>query len=312
MKSSNREDLEDKIYRVAPEKTPFLSSIGQSKASNTYHEWQTETLATPNASNAAYEGDDISAFSNNVPARLGNTCQIFTQAVSVSNTQEAIKSAGRASDMGRLRAIKMLELRRDMEAAAIANRASVPTETYGTTKRATAGALAFIATNASRGSTGASGGFSAGTVAAATNGAQRAVTEGLLKSVLQQMFAAGADVDGSIVMTGGTQKQNLSAFQGLNQYRLANPSSGSKQATITAGAEIYVSDFGQVTFQPHAYFSNRDCLIYSPDNFSWGVLRGAAEEELSTTGDSAKRFMVAEGTLVCHNERGSGVIADLL
>ena len=32
-----REDLEDNIYRVAPEETPFTSNIGTVKASNIYH-----------------------------------------------------------------------------------------------------------------------------------------------------------------------------------------------------------------------------------------------------------------------------------
>ena len=32
-----REDLEDTIYRVAPEETPFTSNIGTKKASQTYH-----------------------------------------------------------------------------------------------------------------------------------------------------------------------------------------------------------------------------------------------------------------------------------
>lgn len=32
-----REDLENIIYRVAPEATPFTSSIGSTKATNIYH-----------------------------------------------------------------------------------------------------------------------------------------------------------------------------------------------------------------------------------------------------------------------------------
>ena len=32
-----REDLEDIIYRVAPEETPFTSNIGATKATNTRH-----------------------------------------------------------------------------------------------------------------------------------------------------------------------------------------------------------------------------------------------------------------------------------
>lgn len=42
----NREDLADIIYNVAPTDTPFLSAAGKAKATNTYHEWQTDTIDT--------------------------------------------------------------------------------------------------------------------------------------------------------------------------------------------------------------------------------------------------------------------------
>ncbi len=42
-----REDLSDTIYSISPTSTPFMSSLGKSKATNTYHEWQTDQLAAP-------------------------------------------------------------------------------------------------------------------------------------------------------------------------------------------------------------------------------------------------------------------------
>ena len=41
----NREDLSDIIYDISPTETPFLSSIGKTKATSTKHEWQTDALA---------------------------------------------------------------------------------------------------------------------------------------------------------------------------------------------------------------------------------------------------------------------------
>ena len=54
-----REDLENDIYRVAAEETPFSNNIGKMKIKGTYHEHQTEDLATPDATNAQLEGDDV-------------------------------------------------------------------------------------------------------------------------------------------------------------------------------------------------------------------------------------------------------------
>ena len=44
-----REDLEDVIYRIDPTETPFLSTIGKTKADAKYHEWQIQKLAAVNA-----------------------------------------------------------------------------------------------------------------------------------------------------------------------------------------------------------------------------------------------------------------------
>ncbi len=40
-----REDLSDVIYNISPTDTPFMSSIGKTKATAVYHEWQTDSLA---------------------------------------------------------------------------------------------------------------------------------------------------------------------------------------------------------------------------------------------------------------------------
>src|ERR1700761_1831692 len=98
-----REDLENTIYRVAPFKTPFQANIGTAtKATNTYHEWQTEGLDTPSNSNAQLEGDDITSFAAEDPSvRVGNYCQIFRKTGIVSETDNVVKKAGRASEVNR-------------------------------------------------------------------------------------------------------------------------------------------------------------------------------------------------------------------
>ena len=48
----DREDLIDKIYNTSPTETPVLSAVGRVSATNTYHEWQRDALATANKDNA--------------------------------------------------------------------------------------------------------------------------------------------------------------------------------------------------------------------------------------------------------------------
>jgi len=53
--ASEREDLANFISMISRDETPFLSSIGKTKATAVFHEWQTDELAAP-ASNPVAEG----------------------------------------------------------------------------------------------------------------------------------------------------------------------------------------------------------------------------------------------------------------
>lgn len=302
-----RESLEDVIYRVAAEETPFVSNIGDAgKPKQRYHEWQTETLAAPDATNAALEGDDVGTHgAANTPTRLGNRTQIFTKSGLVSGTAEAVDTAGRASELARQKLLKGKEIVRDIEARFIGNYASVA-ESGGTSGKS-AGALAFITSNDSRGSGGADGGFSAGVVAAATNGTQRTFTEALVKGVLATAFSNGARF--SQAYMSGTHKQQFSAFTGIADIRA--DASGKKMATIIGAADVYVSDFGNITLIPHAYGLTRDCLFIDPEMWAVATLRPIKSKALAVTGDNERFQIVGEKTLVCRNQLGGGVVADL-
>ena len=55
----DREDLIDKIYNTSPTETPVLSAVGRVSATNTYHEWQRDALATANKDNALIDGGQL-------------------------------------------------------------------------------------------------------------------------------------------------------------------------------------------------------------------------------------------------------------
>ena len=301
----NREDLSEIIHRVAPEKTPFISNIGKSKAKARYHEWQTEDLASPDATNAQLEGDDVGTLdAGNNTARVANYCQIFRKTGGVARTQEIVDKAGRESELARQKAIKGIELRRDMEKRLIGNFAS--NNESGATPRRSAGLLGWLTTNVSRGSGGSNGGFSTGVVAAATNGTQRTWTETLLKSVISTAFTNGATP--SQIYMGPAHKQQFSAFTGIADIR---KDAGAGQATIVAGAEIYVSDFGELVAIPHPYGLTRDAPIVDPEMVSVAVLDGYKTQALAKTGDNERFMLTCEACLEVKNEKAHAVVADL-
>lgn len=302
-----REDLEDSVYRVAQEERPITSMIGKVKVKSVLHEWQLDTLANRDPDNAAYEGDDISTFDTNTqPTRVGVFAQIFENNGSISGTAMEADLAGRETELARQKTKKGVELLNDMEARLASNKASVA-ETAGSVTRKTAGLLSWIATNDTMGSGGSSGGWSSGgVVAAATNGTQRTLTEALLKAVLVTGFTNGARY--KAVFMSGSHKQVASGFTGIADIRVsANPA---QQATIVAGADRYMSDFGALDFYPHPDLT-RDVLGINPEFFAIGTYRGVQTKMLATNGDNIKFQTLAEKCFIAKNEKQGFVIRDL-
>jgi hypothetical protein len=299
-----REDLADVIGELFVDDTPFISAIGRSKAGTTYVEWQTDALAAANPNNAAIQGDDLDLQVRPNTVRVGTHTQIFTKVVGVSTTVQWTNKAGRRDELAREIMKAGRELQTDMEARMVRNLASVAA-TAGVAGQ-TAGALAWLTSNASRGATGANGGFSAGIVAAATNGTQRAYTEALLKPVLQSCWAAGGNPN--LIITNGVQKQTAAAFLGLAQNRRE---AGNTRLRILAGADVYVSDFGEVQFVPDRFASGRDAFVCDPEYWDVAVGDPLKLEERPRSGLSKGKTMYTEVALRCLNQAASGVVADL-
>lgn len=299
-----REDLDEKIAELFPDETPFMKAIGRSKASNTYTEWQTDGLAAANEANASIQGDDLANSARANTVRVGTHTQIFTKVVGASTTVEWTNKAGRRSELAREIMKSGREIRTDQEKRFVGNYASVAAAAG--VAGLTAGAQAWLTSNVSRGATGANGGFSAGIVAAATNGTQRPYTEALLKTVLQSIWVAGGNP--AMVFTNGTQKQAESAFTGLAAQRRET---GDKAMTIVAAADIYLSDFGPVQFVPDRFADARSALVIDPEYWDIAVGDALQTEELAKTGLATRKALRTEVALRSLNQGASGVIADL-
>ena len=139
-----REDLSDVIYNISPEETPFLSSMKKTSASNTLHEWQTDSLRA-STTNAHIEGDDTTAEARSATTRLGNYTQIFKNAVSVPDTDEGLDKAGRNKEIAYQTLKIAKEQKLDIEKALFANNARVAGGSG--TARELAGVGAWLTTN---------------------------------------------------------------------------------------------------------------------------------------------------------------------
>ena len=191
--TGNREELADRIYRITPEETPFLSLIGHVPIKTTHPEWQTETLATPDTANNQPEGNDWTYQAQSATTRVGNYAQISDKRIIVSRTQDMTDKAGRKSELAHYVAKAGVELKTDMEVILLGNQASNAGSGNGASNRRLGGMRAWLASNDDLGASGSSGGFNTSTsvVDAATNGTQRAFTKAILDSVILNTYNAG-------------------------------------------------------------------------------------------------------------------------
>lgn len=296
---SIREDLADVIYDVSPLNTPFLSQVAKVDATATNHEWQTDSLAAA-SNNAQVEGDNVDAGAITAPNRLGNYTQISWKAITLSGTYQAVNTAGIADKMAREVVRRGQELKRDMETALLDSNAKVAGGS--STARELAGVPAWINTNTNAGGSG-SDPTGDGTDTR-TDGTQRAFTEDQLKDVLLQTYESGGEPDQ--IMVGPFNKQQASGFTGV-----ATKFKDVDDKRIIAAADIYESDFGQLSIVPNRFQRARDALILQSDMWACAYLRNMVVEDLAKTGDSDKKMIVCEYTLEARNEASSGIVADL-
>jgi hypothetical protein len=298
-----REDLTDIIYDISPTETPFMSSIGKTKATAVYHEWQTDSLAAATTANAAIEGADATSATLAPTVRLGNYTQIIQKTVQVSGTLDVVNKAGRKSEKAYQLAKASSELKRDLETILLANQGrSAGTSTVA---RKLGSILSWIKTNSDKASDGADPATIG--VSTRTDGTVRTFTEALLKTVVAEVFVSGGSP--KVLMVGAAGKQKVSSFAGIAAQRYMAP--GNTPTTIVGAADLYMSDFGQISIVPNRFMRTRDALVLDPEYAALAYLRPFQTNDLAKTGDSENTQLLAEVTLEVKNEAAHGIIADL-
>lgn len=278
-----REDVEDIIYDISPTNTPMLSSIGTSTASATLHQWLQDELAAV-GTNAAVEGADAGAASTITQTVKTANTQIFEKVVQVSGTAEAVGTYGRTSDLAYAIAKAGKEIKRDIEHAFV-GAGQAGTAGNGSTARQLTSAANQIN-------------------AATTNtaGTNRALTEALLLDVLQKCYEEGGEPNQVQVTPSHSVTVAEFATAGARRRDFG-------EGTMLVNAvDVIVSPFGQVSVVPNRFLDANTVLVLDTEYWSRAVLRPMQTIVLAKTGDSDKRQMLTELTLVCENDKASGKI----
>tara|TARA_R100001443_G_scaffold3596_1_gene11322 strand:+ start:426 stop:1388 length:963 start_codon:yes stop_codon:yes gene_type:complete len=287
-----REDLADVIYNISPTETPFMSNASKGSATNTLHQWNTDSLSAV-AVNAKIEGDEVSGDAITDVSRLTNYTQISLKSATISGTDDAVENAGMGEQMAYQMAKMGKELKRDMENAMIGiEQAKVAGDASTARKSASVGTWygpASPTNNYSKNGSPSAVPLGTGATAIA-GGTNRTYTEDLLKAGLKVAFDNGGNPD-TVLMTA-SHKQLASAFNGVaTKYKDASDK-------VSIGTtDIYVSDFGEVAFVPDRFQNANRVDILQMDMWSVDFLRPFQSSDLSKTGDSNKKMILAEWTL---------------
>jgi len=300
----NREDLND-IYDISPTNTPFLSGSTHNTATATNHEWQTDSIGTATSTNAVIEGEDAVVTVATPTVRLGNFTQISDKVPSVSRTQRKVDSAGRGDELDYQIMKESKLLKNDMESALLANKAKVAGSSV--LARELAGIESWLATNTQLGVGGvAPTGDGTDT---RTTGANLALDEPTLKTLLSSIYDAGGDPD--TIMLNPFNKQAMSSFVGGGTSGPAQRTVDGSTTTINTAFDVYVSDFGSMKVVPNRFQVAESMLVLQMDMWAVSFIDNFLENPLAKTGDSDQVQILSEYTLEARNEAASGIYSDL-
>lgn len=317
----NRETLADWIDMITPKETPLYSLLGSESVDGIHPEWNQDSLSSPSLANKRVQGDNYDFDAITPTKRVGNHTQIMMKEFIVAETQEAVAKAGEKSDYDREMLKKGVELRTDIEVTLASNQASVAYS--GNTPAQMAGLRAWIATNDSMGSGGASGGFNTTTklVDAATNGTQRTFTKTIMDNSIEDAYRAGGSP--TILMLSPYLKRSFSGFMADSAVAQFRKEAKSGQQRIIAAADEYQSDFGMITVMPNRQWARvdadlgvatltRTALLIEPGKAKVGFLRKIQrDKDVAKTGDAKPGVLKCEVTSIVKNEAALAAICDL-
>ena len=326
---SEKEDLANFISMVTRDETPFMASIGKTKAKAIYHEWQTDELLAP-GSNAVAEGSTFSTVAGAQAAggdrtRLGNYTQINSKTVQVSGTKRSVDQAGVADEYAYQLKKVGTEMRRDLELDLVHSF----NDKNGSGTRTMGGYQAYVNDNVVN--AGAAGAYTApsstgvGTAGAINRGASDANLDAIelsdVDDIMQTIYEQGGKA--TTLMTSPKNKRELSSkAHGTAQNTVRNLDDSGK---IRQSIELFDSDFGSIQIVPN-YIMGLDfntgsgdttnskdfsALVYDPSFFKVATLRPLQETEVGQQGDSTIGQIVEECTLAVSSPKSAGMIVGL-
>jgi hypothetical protein len=293
----NREDLVNTVYDISPTQTPALSALARTKAEAVLHEWTTHALIAA-AANEKVEGDDIAITAAVAKTRLNNRTAISAKVAGVTHTQQAVGKVGMQDAMAEQVGYRLAEIKRDMEVMLFANTAKVAGN--DTTARKSAGFPTWIVNAATVIGANPTGDGSD----TATDGTQRALTEGLLQEASQLAYDDGGNP--SLLIVGAFNKRVVSGFPG-NQTR----NTDADEKKLVNSISIYEDDFNTLKVVADRFCVSRNATLIDTEYAKVAYLRPFETFDLAKIGSTTRKQVEVEWCLEMSNPNAHATIRDL-
>lgn len=282
--TTNRDDLTDVITNISPTQTPIVTMIGTAKAKATYHEFPEDVLADA-AVNAYVEASADTTVAAPARTRKGNYTQIMKRGYEVSETQQAVDTAGVDDEYGynMLKAMKVIA--KDLELAVTTQGVAVAGTTE--TARKMAGIPGLVTTNV-----------------VSNAGTARVITRDLITTALQDAWNKGGEPN-KLIVSGGN-KVNISKLTTSNTKNI-----DAKKKEIVEAVDVIDTDFGRIEIVASRFMPDTSILVLDPQYLAIAWLRRFKKTDLPSTDDALKGVIKGEMTLELRGEAGQAMITDL-
>jgi hypothetical protein len=274
-----REDLLDLITNLTPQETQLFSGLGTTTAASRTHEWGKDTLDTV-GDNAIVEGAQSSDRTITNPTRLINYTQILEKVYNITDTEEAVNSAGFDSRLAYEADKAFRSLANDAELALMR------------------GSLVCGNNSTARQMDGVKNWFTSNNFTAPSG---VSLSENMLNDYFQAVWDDGTQVNA--VYAPMRLKRRISGFTAGSTKNV-----DAADRRLFNAVDIYQADAAQnVKLFPHRYVqistdTNYDLVGINEDMFRVSYLRRPKTEMLAKDGDRSRERVVTELTLECHHE----------
>jgi hypothetical protein len=320
------EDVMQKIFDISKIPLPFTDLVGSTRHKNERFDWVLDELNAPDLTNQRVDGQDAGDLVAITGGRVGNHSQIVDKVIAVSYRADASDTIGRAKELAYRLTRANQEIRRDVEAIALFNQASVP----GTDAVAgvTGGLPTWIETSVRNADgtdgTATAGGYnySTGLTEECTPGMAAALSFQGIKDCMMDVYMEGGEP--SVFMSTPAVISKLSTYLFDNEARVANLVSdqgapATKKATALSSVNVIVTDFGTLKLVPNRLMpdsvgdgtGSHFAFLLDPEYVSLSYLEGYRTDTLAKTGLAEKRQISADWGLRVHTERAHGMIVGI-